>query len=159
MTAQRLPDALFGAAAATLGAFVILGARRIPVGFSYDAVGPALFPTMIGVGLLLSGLAILLSVWRTAAETVNERSRFNWTVVAVISAALLLEALLITRLGWIPMIAVVFAAGAYAFGDNRILLNLMIGFALGALTMLAFSFGIGIDLPLGPLEPLLQRFR
>ena len=85
------------------------------------------------------------------------RPKLNLWPVGLISAALLLEAALISRLGWIPVVALVFVAGTYAFGDRRILANAVIGLVLATLILRVFTLGLGIDLPLGPLEPLFQR--
>ena len=76
--------------------------------------------------------------------------------MGLISAALLLEAVLISRLGWIPAVAAVFVAGTYAFGDRRIQSNAVIGLVLATVILLVFTLGLGIDLPLGPLEPLVR---
>ncbi len=159
MSTERLPGALFGAATTALGAFVIYGARQISSGFSYDAVGPTLFPTLIGIGLLASGVVILIHVRRSGDQGREDKRSLDWLPVGLISAALLGEALLVGKLGWIPVVATVFLAGTFAFGDRRILLNAGIGLGLGTFILFAFSFGLGVDLPLGPLEPLLQSYR
>jgi putative tricarboxylic transport membrane protein len=158
MTSGRTPAAAFGLCVLTLGAAVIVGARHIKAGFSYDVVGPAMFPTLIGAGLMISGAIALFDVWRKPPADAGSEP-LALLPVALISGALLLEAAFIRRLGWILVVAAVFAAGTFAFSDRRIVLNSAIGLALGAAIMLAFSHGLGIDLPTGPLEALVGLMR
>jgi putative tricarboxylic transport membrane protein len=56
----------------------------------------------------------------------------------------------------VPLTATVFAAGAWAFGNRRLWLNLLIGLVFGGVILLAFNEGLGLDLPLGVLAPLLR---
>lgn len=157
MSAHRLPGTLFGSAVVALGVAVVVASQQIKTGFTYDVVGPAMFSNLIGIGLTLSGVASVISTRRASLEDLPDQPKLNLWPVGLISAALLLEAVLISRLGWIPAVAAVFVAGTYAFGDRRILANAVIGLVLATVILLVFTLGLGIDLPLGPLEPLFQR--
>lgn len=160
MSIRNPAEAAFGVAMLLLAVAVLASAAAIPAGFSYDAVGPRLFPAIMGVGLLLASLGILAgAIGRrvaTAPAAPVAAAPLDWTPVVVVSAALLLEAALIETLGWVPVTATLFAAGAWAFGNRRLWLNLLIGLVFGALVLLAFNEGLGLDLPLGPLAPLLR---
>lgn len=153
MFVRNPPKALFGCATLLLGAAVLFLARKIPVGFGYDVVGPAMFPTIIGAGLTLSGLLAIFEA--RVNEDVEAMPPVDLLPVAIICAALLIEAAAIRSLGWIPMTGLLFLAGAWGFGDRRITLNLGIGLAMGAAILAAFDYGLGLDLPLGPLDALL----
>ncbi|EIM28376.1 tripartite tricarboxylate transporter TctB family protein [Microvirga lotononidis] len=157
MSAHRLPATLFGTVVIVLGVAVVVASRQIKTGFTYDVVGPAMFSNLIGIGLVLSGAASVISARRASLDDLPDQPKLNLWPVALISAALLLEAALISRLGWIPVVATMFVAGTYAFGDRRILSNAVIGLVLATLILLVFTLGLGIDLPLGPLEPLFQH--
>ncbi|MDT8332916.1 tripartite tricarboxylate transporter TctB family protein [Roseomonas gilardii] len=162
MSIRNPAEAAFGAAMLLLAIAVLASTASIPSGFSYDAVGPRLFPSIMGIGLLLASLGIIAgSIGRRSrvATTPTEPSGpgVDWKPVAVISAGLLLEAALIETLGWIPLTATLFAAGAWAFGNRRLWLNLLIGFVFGGLILFAFDAGLGLDLPLGALAPSFQQ--
>ena len=157
MSTHRLPATLFGSAVVAIGVAVIVASQQIKTGFTYDVVGPAMFSNLIGIGLTLSGVASVISTRRASLEDLPDQPKLNLWPVGLISAALLLEAVLISRLGWIPAVAAVFVAGTYGFGDRRILANAVIGLVLATVILLVFTLGLGIDLPLGPLEPLFQR--
>ncbi|PZP42201.1 MAG: hypothetical protein DI601_19030 [Azospirillum brasilense] len=155
----RNPEGLFGLFILALGLAVLVGAGRIPTGFGYDTAGPRLIPYVIGGGLVLSALLVLVGVLANPApdRPAADAPRRNGLVpLLLISAALLGEALFIERLGWVPVAAAAFAAAAWAFDDRRLALNLLIGLGFAAAILAAFTFGLGIDLPLGPLEPLLR---
>lgn len=94
---------------------------------------------------------------RADTDAEGAAPRTGWPPVALLSVALLVEATLIERLGWAPVGAAVFAAGAWAFGDRRVPLNLLLGLLLCAAIQTLFAFGLGIDLPLGPLAALLPQ--
>ena len=157
MSAHRLPGTLFGSAVAALGVAVVIASQQIKTGYAYDVVGPAMFSNLIGIGLTLSGIVSVISTRRACPKNLPDQPKLNLWPLGQISAALLLEAALISRLGWIPVVATVFVAGTYAFGDRRILSNTLIGLVLASLMLLVFTLGLGIDLPLGPLEPLFRR--
>lgn len=162
MTGKLTPAAIFGAAILVLGIAVLIGSFSIPVGFSYDAAGPRLFPLLIGSGLCVSAVVVLLDARSdepSPASAAEDETPTDWRPVVIISAALLFEAALITTLGWIPVTATVFAAGTWAFGDRRIWRNLAIGVAFATFILVAFNFGLGLNLPLGPLEALLGSAR
>lgn len=154
MSIRNPAEAAFGVAMLLLAAAVLASTASIPAGFSYDAVGPRLFPAIMGVGLLLAALGILAGALGPRASRAEPGGQADWKPIALVSAALLLEAALIETLGWVPLTATLFAAGAWAFGDRRLRLNLLIGAAFGAAILLAFEAVLGLDLPLGVLAPL-----
>jgi putative tricarboxylic transport membrane protein len=157
MSADRLPATLFGSAVVALGVAVVVASQQIKTGFTYDVVGPAMFSNLIGLGLVLSGITSVISARRASLEDLSDQLTLNLWPVGLISAALLLEAALISHLGWIPVVATVFVAGTYAFGDRRIISNAIIGLVLATVILLVFTLGLGIDLPLGPLESLFEH--
>jgi putative tricarboxylic transport membrane protein len=157
MSAHRLPATLFGSAVVALGVAVVVASQQIKTGFTYDVVGPAMFSNLIGLGLVLSGITSVISARRASLEDLSDQLTLNLWPVGLISAALLLEAALISHLGWIPVVATVFVAGTYAFGDRRIISNAIIGLVLATVILLVFTLGLGIDLPLGPLESLFEH--
>jgi putative tricarboxylic transport membrane protein len=161
MSIRNPAEATFGIAMLLLAIAVLASTAFIPSGFSYDTVGPRLFPTLMGIGLLLAAFGILagaIGPRRRSAPVVEEPagSPTDWKPIVVVSAALLLEAALIETVGWIPLTATLFAAGASAFGNHRLWLNLLIGAVFGSLILFAFDAGLGLNLPLGVLALLLQ---
>jgi putative tricarboxylic transport membrane protein len=148
-------DAGLGAFAVLLGIVVAVIARGFPGGSAYDVLGPRLLPYIIAAGLILTGLPILLGAFRRARRLAPE----PWDVVPLllIALALIVPIVLIQRLGWIPVCAVVFAIGARAFGSRRVGVDLAIGLVFGGITYLLFNHVLGLNLPLGSLVAGLMR--
>ena len=146
---------LFGLLA---GGAMYLGATHIPQGFGYDAVGPATLPKIIALGMMVSGGLCLLEL-RRPAHAYEAISFGRLPPVILISAGLLLAAFLMKMLGWVPVAAIVFAAGAFAFGSSRWLRDVVIGLLAGLVVLIAFSWGLGIRLPLGVITPVVDLLK
>jgi putative tricarboxylic transport membrane protein len=80
----------------------------------------------------------------------------DWRAVAWVSAGLVLEIVVLETAGWIFAAAVMFVLVARAFGSRRLLLDLTLGLALTVGSFAVFTYGLGLDLPAGPLEGLLS---
>jgi putative tricarboxylic transport membrane protein len=143
-------DAGLGAAAIVLGIVVAAVARGFPGGSAYDVLGPRLLPYIIAVGLVLTGLPILIGALRRSTRK-EEPEPWDALPVILIALGLVVPILLITTIGWIPVASIVFAIGARAFGSRTTLLDLAIGLAFGTVTFLLFNHGLGLHLPLGSL--------
>lgn len=159
MQIKNASSAALGGATLALGITVLVVASNINSGFGYDVVGPALFPRLIGCGLIVAALLIIAEALLRTPEPDDEAVPISLAPVVVVSAALLLEVAFLETIGWVPLTAAFFAAGAWAFGDRRVLINVAIGLVLGALLLAAFNYGLGLDLPLGVLAPLLDPGR
>jgi putative tricarboxylic transport membrane protein len=143
-------EAALGLGLALLAFCIIALTMRITVGFSYDNVGPRTFPYLIAGMLLISGGAILIGAFAdTLWEPRRDDDPVRWLPIALISAALIFQLLVIRKIGWIPAATVAFAVVAYAFGERRMLLNLLFGFLLASGTFVLFNYGLQLRLPVG----------
>ena len=151
-------DTFFGGFVLLLGLAVAWGASQITVGFSFDPVGPRLFPLLIAAGMVLTGGAILVTGLSAGAvaEPANEFAEpYEWAPVILISLGLLTSIFFIDTLGWIPVATIAFVLGCWAFDHRRFALNLAIGFALSSVAFIAFNFGLDLKLPSGVFGQLL----
>jgi putative tricarboxylic transport membrane protein len=159
LSGERLWKFLFGAAAVAGGLAVFFVAQNIPVGFSYDSAGPRLLPYLVAIGLSLSGIGAMFEAALQPPTRAADQQHYDMLPVVMILGALLLEALLIRWLGWIPVAAGVFMAGAYAMGSRRLLRDAFTGVVFGAVTLALFNLALGLHLPLGVIEPILGLVR
>ena len=143
-----IPEAALGTFAVLLGAYVGIDASGYRDGSTYDGLGPSLLPYIIASGLILTGLTILIGAFVTRAST-KTAERIDWMPVSIITVGLIIPIPFILMLGWIPVITVVFALGARAFGSRRTVLDLGLGLAFGILTFVIFNYGLGLNLPGG----------
>jgi putative tricarboxylic transport membrane protein len=94
---MKINDALLGALILLGGLAILLEARTFPATHG-QAFGPDLFPTIIGVGLMLAGCGLVVSGWRTRHVT-------GWVDVSAITPGRWLDALaaLLAVVGFIAL--------------------------------------------------------
>jgi putative tricarboxylic transport membrane protein len=143
-----ISEAALGAFAVLLGVFVAIGATQFGSGGTYDALGPSLLPFLIAGGLVLTGLSILIGAF-VARAPAEPREQLDWAPVMLIILGMIVPIVFILTLGWIPVVTILFALGARAFGSRRTALDIGIGFAFGLMSFAVFNYGLGLNLPAG----------
>jgi putative tricarboxylic transport membrane protein len=152
-----VPDVVVAAAVVALGLFTVVDAHRITVPLSSNVVGPRVFPYAVGVLLVVSGLAVLVSALRggrvapEAGEDVDVDAPTDWVTLAKVVAGFCLHVLLVDTIGWALAGALLFAVIAWALGGNAVK-AVVAGLVLGFVIQAAFVSGLGVTLPLGPFE-------
>ncbi len=142
------------AALAALGLFMLWEPFSIPVQVSYARVGPRVFPVLVASGLVLNALWLALEARRARAPADAGEPPVHWAAIGWVSAGLLAEAALLERIGFPLAAALLFVLTARGFGSRAISRDAAIGLALALLAWLAFTFGLGLTLPAGPLDAL-----
>lgn len=150
----RIGESVLGGGVLALGVFVLVQTVRLEVGPAHAAVGPRLFPFLIAGGLIVIGLALLREAvfGHIAHESGFE---LDWLAVALVSAGLLAQMLLLDLLGWVLATTLLFVAAARAFGSRRLLVDAVIGLALAGLAHVIFTSALGLRLPGGVIADLL----
>lgn len=149
----RIGEAVLGGGVLALGAFIAFETTR-GVGPTNAVIGPALFPYLIAASLVLVGAFLLREAF---AGHVPHEGGFELDIVAValVSAGLAAQFLLLETLGWIPSAALLFMVVARAFGSRRLVIDAALGLALAGLSFVAFNYGLDLTLPGGALGDLL----
>jgi putative tricarboxylic transport membrane protein len=150
----RLGEAFLAAFVLGLGLFIAVETALLRTGPGYAAIGPKLFPGLIAAGLLLVGAALL---YEARAGAVAHPAGFDLDLPPplMVSAGLVLQMLLMRPAGFVLATTVLFAAVARALGSRRLVLNLAVGFVLCLAAYIAFTWGLGLNLPAGVLAPVL----
>ena len=150
----RIGEGVLGGGVLALGLFIAVETALFEVGPSHAAVGPRLFPFLIATGLIVVGLALLRQAFfgHIAHEGGFE---LDWLAVALVSAGLIAQMLLLDILGWIPATTLLFIAVARAFSSRRLVVDAAIGVALTGLAFVVFTAGLGLDLPTGVIGEML----
>lgn len=138
----------FGAAIAVLGVAMIWGISQLPDTASYAAVGPKVFPQLVGGGMALTGLAVIREALAPSPpdETGGD---YDLGPILLISAALVFAAIALDGLGWVITATIVFGATAWAFGERRLVATALIGLALAAAAYVFFNYVLRLNLPAG----------
>jgi putative tricarboxylic transport membrane protein len=120
---MRFSDFLSGSIAALFGIALVAYARSFPP-MPGQSVGPGLFPTMIGAGLIVFGAALAISAARRPRTALIELG--DWVVkprmvlnFALVIADLIFYAIAVNHLGFF-LTAIVFLSVLWStFGVNR----------------------------------------
>ena len=125
-----------GFGVALIGAVWLWGGSSLPQGARYAAVGPGLFVTMAGLGLLILGVILVVQIARgetfqpqdaedAAGDQPMDKRAFFTALLAVILPVLAAKSI------GLPIIASIsFMLVARAFGSTRWWLDFLIGLAL-----------------------------
>lgn len=157
--------ALFGLRLAALtvvilGGVILTQVSRIGTGAGYIVVGPRVFPTAIGLGVLVLGLLFLLRTTFVldkdlVAEVVTEEATTDWTTTILSLLSLVAYASLLRPLGYTIATALFFPVIGRILGSTRLRRDIIVGITLGLVIYLAFTRVLGVRLPAGLLAGIL----
>lgn len=137
-----------------LAAVIFNDASGYPVRRSYARFGPEIVPFIIATGIMILSALTAFMAWRGRFEA---RDRLNYAGLLWLVGGIVLEiVMLYGGAGFILGSAVLFACAARAFGQTTLLLNLAVGAVISTLLFLLFRYGLGLALPSGPLERMID---
>ena len=159
MSRMQPQQALVGAGVLALGVLLALGALQIPSEAGYGGVGANFLPWVVAGLLVLCGVLLV----REAAsggfrqmEEVSGAAHGHWSGFVWVSAGLLVNAALITTVGFILSCTLCFVLAVRGFrsAEGRLDLSLRallgdaaIGFAISAPVYWMFTKFLAINLP------------
>jgi hypothetical protein len=127
------------------GGFVLLS-QQYRLG-DMHRMGPAMFPTLVGVLLSALGLVMALRAFVLDGEPVP---RFYARPIGISLIAIVLFGIALQWLGLVAAIAVLVLVGAYATRDVRPLENLALAAVMIVFSVAVFAWLLGLPLPLWP---------
>lgn len=146
-----------GIAVIALGGVWLYGGLSLPQSSRYAAVGPGLFVTLIGAGLVILGGLLLLQIGRgeqfdpQEAEDAAGNEKANHVALLTAFAAAVIPIFTISLFG-LPITAMIsFTLVARSFGSRRTWLDIIYGAALGTFAWLLFT---SLGLQLGSFLPV-----
>ena len=154
---------LVGAGILALGGIIAAGAATIPSEAGYAGVGPNFLPWLVGIVLVLCGALV---VWQARSggfrdmEQPSGSERGYWRGFGWMSAALLVNAALITRVGFILSCTLCFVLAVRGlrnadaprdaspgFDARQLVIDVLIGMAIAAPVYWMFTKLLAINLP------------
>ena len=147
----------FAGGVAALGLFALVRAGSINEPITAGSMGPRVLPYMVGVALVLSGLAVVVAVLTGRrgeaehGEDVADDAHTDWAIVGMLVALLLVHVFLIVPAGWPVAATVLFAGSSIVLGAKPWWRAVAIGLLLALVLQAAFAGGLGVSLPAGPL--------
>lgn len=146
-----------GIAVILMGCVCLYAASALPATAQYAAIGPGMFVSVVGGGLLLLGILLLIQIARgerfESQDTENAEGNQPMDKRAFITAlsGTIVPALTMETLG-LPVTAMIaFTLVARAFGSRKTITDLITGAILGSLCWFLFS---RLGLQLGGFFPL-----
>lgn len=124
---------------------------RLELSSTYG-LGPKAMPAVIAIGLVLLAVANFAIAYR--GEVVEREPADPRALMLILGGFGVLIALIGIGGGFIPGVAILFAATAAAFGRRAFLVDLLIGFVIGLVIELVFGKLLSLTLPEGPIERL-----
>ncbi|MGH6873404.1 MAG: tripartite tricarboxylate transporter TctB family protein [Aestuariivirgaceae bacterium] len=146
---KPLGELFLGFALVLLGFLILAGTLSITIAPAYSRVGPRVFPFAVAAGMIVLGLLYAFESWK-GAQTPPEDHAINFWPIVLISAGIILDALLMPSLGFILSSSILFLMVAAGFGSRRYLRDGLVGLALSAVAYVTFVHGLGLRLPAGP---------
>ena len=156
---MNMRQALVGGGTLVIGVVLVAGAMQISSEAGYGGVGPNFLPWVVGIALLACGAFL---VWEAssggyrAMETPSGAERGHWPGFVWVSVAILVNAALITTIGFILSCALCFVLAVRGFksAEGRLdlspqawLIDLAIGAAIAAPVYWMFTKLLAINLP------------
>ena len=151
------------------GAWFLWQASELRSGPGYAAVGPRVFPIIVGLGLLGSGAALLVAAFRgraggdetpAADDAAPPAIPADWPTLGGMAALLAAYVLLFQPLGFILTSIAFLVAGAWALGSRSPVRDVVAAVLVSLVTYVVFTRLLGLELPGGPLEePLRELLR
>jgi putative tricarboxylic transport membrane protein len=158
---MNLRQALVGTGTLLLGGGIVAGATQISAEAGYGGVGPNFLPWVVGLALMVCG-GLLVREAATGGfralydEGGGDDGPADWVAFAWMSAGILLNALLITTIGFILSCALCFvlaecglrrSQGRLSLHPASLLKSAAIGIAVSAPVYWMFTKALAINLP------------
>ena len=156
---MRMPQALIGAGTLVLAGLMAVGASQISAEAGYGGIGPNFVPWVVAAMLALCGAWLMWEALSGGFRQLDEPSGAQhgyWPGFAWVSAGMLLNAALITTLGFILSCTLCFvlavrgykaSQGAPDFRPAAFLKDALIGLAISAPVYWMFTKLLAINLP------------
>jgi hypothetical protein len=135
------------------GLMVVLGAGAIVLGVTYHVgtlreMGPGFFPVLLGVLLVLTGLAIIVVGFLSANANALKTIHFDARVWTLIVASLIAFVVLGTHGGLLAAAFAVTFISALADRDNTIKSAAILAVAICVVAAVVFSWALQMQMPL-----------
>jgi putative tricarboxylic transport membrane protein len=151
---------IVAAAFVAFGVVVLVQTLGIREGGGYSAVGPRLFPYIVGAGLISMGLVLLLRTTvrpdrELESQAAEEEAATYWPTLGLVAAALVAYVYLLEPLGYVLATTLFFLAASVVLGSRRLLVSLVVGAGLALTVFEGFTRYLGVQLPGGLLDRVL----
>jgi hypothetical protein len=154
MKIKNAKDFWSGVMFIAFGLFFAGFARQYDMGTA-ARMGPAYFPTLLGLLLLLLGAAISFKAFRSAEDIQGAVDRFHFKPLILVLGAVVAFALLLRPGGLIVALVALIVISSLGSGEFKLKEVLPLAIGLCLLVLVVFIWGLGLTIPV--LPAFLQR--
>jgi putative tricarboxylic transport membrane protein len=151
---------LVGSAVLLTALFFGIGLQYVDAQGGYAGLSPRFLATVVTIGLSICGFLIffkkdsVFSESEDAGTAINTEARFKR--LAILVGGLIAHLVAIGLVGFVIASGLLMAVVAYAYGNQRIMRNLLIGIAIALPIWALFTQVLGLNLPIFPLLSALK---
>jgi putative tricarboxylic transport membrane protein len=144
-----------------VGAIALWQSLAISEGGGYSTVGPRFLPVVMSVALLVLGAAFLVTTTlRPDAflvhKAADEHAKTYWPTPVLLGVLLVVYAFALGTAGYLLATAVFVPVTARVLGSRRPARDTVVGVVLALVLYFGFTRALGVRLPDGVLEPVLD---
>jgi putative tricarboxylic transport membrane protein len=151
---------LVGSAVLLTALFFGIGLQYVDAQGGYAGLSPRFLATVVTIGLSICGFLIffkkdsVFSESEDAGTAIKPEARFKR--LAILVGGLIAHLVAIGLVGFVIASGLLMAVVAYAYGNQRIMRNLLIGIAIALPIWALFTQVLGLNLPIFPLLSALK---
>lgn len=144
-----------------LGVIVLIDTKNMLVPPGSGSVGPQVFPTIIGIFIILVAIALTVEILRgnygqpEGTEFGEIHAKTDWKTLGMVTGSILTYPFLIESAGFVVASTVVFFGVGFAYGARKIFKNFLIAIIFALVVYLLFTKLLNVNLPAGILKGLL----
>ncbi|CUH63612.1 Tripartite tricarboxylate transporter TctB family protein [Thalassovita gelatinovora] len=149
MTRSDLFSFTPGAVVVATGAAAAVGATSYPLG-SLVRPGPGFFPLILAIALMVMGVGVLVETYvktrATTTETPATDTRFAWGALGCTFVSLLVFALSVERIGFVPATMILIAICGLVERGRDWQKLVLVAICISVLGSVVFIWGLGLPI-------------
>ena len=144
-----------------LGVIVLIDAQNMLVPPGSGSVGPQVFPTIIGIFIVLVAIGLAIEIFRgnlgqpEGTEFGEIHAKTDWKTLGIVTGSILTYPFLIESAGFVVASTVVFFGVGFAYGARKFVKNFLIAIIFSLVVYLTFTKLLNVSLPAGILKGIL----
>lgn len=144
-----------------LGVVVLVDAKNMLVPPGSGNVGPQVFPTIIGIFIVLVAIGLAIEIFRgnlgqpEGTEFGEIHAKTDWKTLGIVTGSILTYPFLIESAGFVVASTVVFFGVGFAYGARKFVKNFLIALLFALVVYLTFTKLLNVSLPAGILKGIL----
>ena len=158
---EAVGELAFAGSLLLLGIIVLIDTKNMLVPPGSGSVGPQVFPTIIGIFIIVVALILAIEILRgnygqpEGTEFGEIKSKTDWKTLLTVSASILTYPFLIESAGFVIASTVVFFGVGFAYGARKPIRNFTIALLFALIVYVTFTQFLNVNLPAGLMKGIL----